>query len=231
MALRWPRMPEIRLSATDFDQQLEHDGRDTLVRRAIACSCYDDETRQPNPNCTKCSGWGMVYDSADELTVKVLWQAHNADLAYRMPGTLITGTTRVTWPSQYALGHGVIFVSPLEESVVDNELLKRGELDPQGESLERLRHRLITGIEQIRYGDTLYVEGVDYQRVGQRIGWITAGPPAGRLYAVRYRHRTEFVIDGDEPQMREDGDRLCYTCMVRRFPSVNRQAGDALGQT
>lgn len=229
--LRWPPFPEIKLSSADFDQQLERDGRLTLVRRAIACSCYDDETRQPNPNCTLCSGWGMVYDPADELTIRVLWQSHNTENDYRTPGTIITGSTRVTWPSTHPLGQGAMFVSPLEESVVDNELLKRGELDPQGESLERLRHRLVTAVEQVRYDGNIYGEGVNFERVGQRINWIAGGPPAGRLYAVRYRHRTHFVIDGDEPQMREDGDRLCFTCIVRRFGSVSRQAGEGLGQT
>lgn len=229
--LKWPDFPALSLDPVDFDSQLEKDGVDTLIRRGIACSCYDDETRQPAPTCPACDGWGMLYDPDDEVTTKVLWTSHRSEVSYQTGGTIKHGSTRVTWASTIPLGHGAMFVSPLEETVTDNELLKRGETDPEGNTLERLRYRNVVAVEVVRTAAQKYVEGVDFNMVGQEIQWITPGPAAGTLYAVRYRHKTHFVIDQDDPQMREDvGKRLAYTCNVRRFPSLNRQSGDALGQ-
>ncbi len=232
--LPWPKMPKPpRLRQADIDHQLRIEGQPTLVRRGVICSCYDVETHNPDETCEDCDGWGFIYDADDELVdLPVQWTGHNAqaEMAQRL-GLGEPGAFTVTWPSTQPLGLGDMFVHPLEEAVCPNELLRRGELAPGGaESLERLRYRMITRVEVVRTREKRYVRGVDWQLNGQTIEWLPDGdsPALGEHYGVRYGYRAHFIIRDELPKLREDGERLAYTCQVKRFMAIARQA-NALG--
>lgn len=234
--LAWPRMwGPPRLKSADFDSQLAADGIETLVRRGVICSCVDRETRSPNENCPVCDAWGFIYDPADDLRIPVLWIGNDPHVKlHERLGTYEPGTYTVTWPSAYPLGYGALFVNPMETNVVPNEFLRRGELDPEGGSLERLRYHRITRVEVVRTMSTVYREGVDWRLNGQFIEWLDGGarPANGEMYGVRYGHMAHFIIDEDVPKLREDGasNRLAYTCRVKKFAAVFKQGGAWLGQ-
>lgn len=233
--LAWPTMfGPPKLKSRDFNRQLARgDGIDTVIRRGVICSCADPETRSPDENCPVCDAFGFIYDADDDITLPVLWVGDQpqSKLHERL-GVYEPGTYTVTWSSEYPLGLGAVFVHPIETNVVPNELLRRGELDPEGGSLDRLRYRLVTDVEVVRTREQVYVRGVDWQLSGQFIQWLPGGdaPAAGAFYGVRYRHRAHFLVDEDQPKLREDGGRLLYTCRVKKFAAVTRQSGEWLGQ-
>lgn len=223
-----------RLDADDINDQLERDGIVTRIRRGVICSCVDSETRSPDENCPVCDAWGLIYADADDLAIRVLWigNAPETKLHERL-GTYEPGAYTVTWSSLYPLGHGALFIHPMETNVIPNELLRRGETDPEGGNLERLRYRFPIRVEMVRTMQQIYVEGVDWRLNGQYVEWIDGGdaPDAGALYGVRYGHRSTYIIEEDLPHLREDGveNRVAYTCRVKKFASVYRQGGDWLG--
>lgn len=234
--LPWPRMwGPPRLRGDDFDDQLTRDGLMTLVRRGVICSCVDRETRTPDENCPVCDAWGFIYSPADDLRIPVLWTGNQPSVKlHERLGTYEPGGYNVTWPSAHPLGYGAIFVNPLETSVVPNEYLRRGDRDPEGGSLERLRYHQITRVEVVRTKDVVYAEGVDWRMDGQFVEWLAGGakPPNGDMYGVRYGHKAHFMIDQDVPKLREDGvqNRLAYTCHVKKFAAIFKQGGAWLGQ-
>jgi hypothetical protein len=129
---------------------------------------------------------------------------------------------------------GDLLVHPQEETTT-HDVLVRGQIDPDGDTLERLRHRYIIGIDYITDGTTAYTEDEDWELVdGRTIEWIVGGaaPGAGRVYTVRYRFRSEYRIWEQLPKVRDDGldNRLTYVAQVYRFDPVSRQAGVNLGE-
>tara|TARA_R100000152_G_C6782253_1_gene219334 strand:- start:12407 stop:13105 length:699 start_codon:yes stop_codon:yes gene_type:complete len=224
-----------KLATADFDHQLEsRDGVETVVLRGLICPCVNLETRSPNENCTSCRGWGYSYPAALAINnLKVQWLGHHMSVDYEKQGVFTPGTIHVTWPSTTKLGHGDIFVHPHEEAVETSAILVKGQTDPDGDSLERLRFSRVTGVDHVKDLARTYVEGVDFQlgADGNSISWIDGGqsPSAGSVYSVRYRYRAQYIIDGDAPQERHDNGPLCWHATVSRFNGINRQGGDVLG--
>lgn len=236
MAWDWPEFPaDLRLQQTDLDDIQTKYGTATLVRRAVVCGCMDPETRLPNPNHAPCAGWGTLYPAGLELeSTPVEWisnsvQARQGDAGFTQPGDFT-----VNWPSTISLGLGDLFVHPQEETST-HAILVKGQLDPDGDTLERLPHRLITAVDYITDGDNVYVEEDDWELVdGRLIEWVGGGaaPAAGKVYTVRYRFRSEYRIWDQMPKVRDDGpaNRLTYVAQVFRFDPVSKQAGKNLGE-
>ncbi len=156
-------------------------------------------------------------------------QARQGDAGFTQPGDFT-----VNWPSTISLGLGDLFVHPQEETST-HAILVKGQLDPDGDTLERLPHRLITAVDYITDGDNVYVEEDDWELVdGRLIEWVGGGaaPAAGKVYTVRYRFRSEYRIWDQMPKVRDDGpaNRLTYVAQVFRFDPVSKQAGKNLGE-
>lgn len=218
-----------KLSQADFDDQITRlDGVDTTIRRGAVCICLDVGSRQPDPHCALCDGWGHYYPPARQLTVKVVWQRHAAEAEFARAGILTPAQIQVTWPSTIPLGFGDIFVHPFFESVETALLLQRGLVDPRGNSLERTRFAMVTSVEEVRSGATTYAEGVDWELGddGRTIVWLTEGPTS--KYSVRYRYRAQYILNSDQQRERHDDGALPWVATVTRIDSLTNQP-DAAG--
>ncbi len=236
MAWEWPEFPaELRLQQTDLDDIHTKYGTATLVRRAVVCGCMNPETRLPNPNHAPCAGWGLLYPAALELEdTPVEWISNSVQARQNDAGFTQLGDFTVNWPSTISLGLGDLFVHPHEETST-HAILVKGQLDPDGDTLERLPHRYITAVDYITDGDNVYAAVADFNlhADGRRIVWVGGrGPAAGRVYTVRYRFRSEYRIWDQMPKVRDDGpsNRLTYAAQVFRFDPVSKQAGKNLGE-
>lgn len=234
--MEWaPFLGDVRLRTADWDGYLARFGLATKVRRAVACPCADPESRRGDPNCTRCAGWGWQYPP--ELAVEnlsVQWVGQQSSEENRREGRVQPGDYTVTWPSTQPLGEGDIFVHPNEEGVTD-EFLVRGHVDPAVGTLERLRFRGVTAVEDLRDADRRYAADQDWQfgADGRSVEWMAGGlaPGDGVLYTVRYRYRAEYVIAGGLPKVRHDGgERLPFTARVVRFDPLHLQQGRGLGE-
>ena len=219
-----------KLNDADFEDQIERlDGIATRVRRGSVCICLDKETNQANGFCVLCSGWGHYYPPDRDIPdLKVIWQGHSAQAQMEQAGILTPGQIQVTWPHHTPLGYGDIFVHPKAEGVESSTLLVRGEVDPDGNSLERTRFDLVTGVEQVRAGPTVYLEGVDWQLAadGRTLEWLGAAEPAaGDRYSIRYRYRVQYIMDGAQQRERHDDGSLPWMATVTRLDSLTNQPG------
>jgi hypothetical protein len=234
--LPWPNFPNgLRLETEDLDAVLSRYGVSTLIRRATSCPCLSPETRRPDPTCSKCRGWGWQYPQSLELTLPVQWAGNDQRREQKEGGTVEPGDFVVTWPSTQPLGQGDLFVNPMEEAVTD-ETLMRGHIDPTSSSMERLRFRLPTNIEDLRDELRTYSQGVDFELGpdGRTVIWLDDGrsPLNGSMYAVRYRYRAEYAVAPKLPMVRHDGNqRLPFKASVVRYDPLSIQAGMNLGES
>lgn len=235
--MEWAHFPEgLTLSAADLDRQLTRYGVATTVRRAIVCTCVHPDTRRPRPGHAACGGWGWQYPETLLVeNLRVQWVGSSLSRKAQEAGVTEPGDYTCTWPSSQPLGAGDIFVHPVEEAVTD-EVLIRGHLDPLGGSMERLRFKYPTTVEDARDEQRSYTMDVDFELAadGRTLTWLPGGiaPPAGGLYVVRYRHRAEYVIANQLPKVRHDGanNRLPFTCRVFRYDPLATQDGQNLGE-
>lgn len=234
--LPWARFPSgLRLRSGDLDGIIDRYGLDTTVRRAVQCPCLDAETRRADPTCANCAGWGLRYPPGLGLTLKVQWTGNRQRHVGKEAGSVEPGDYTVSWPSSQPLGYGDMLVHPVEEAVAD-DALQRGSTAPNGDSLELLRFRFATAIEDVRDEVRTYTQGVDWALVGpesRQFSWLGGGvsPAAGTMYVVRYRYRAEYVIAPNMPQVRHDAERLPFKAAVLRFDPVSMQAGRSLGES
>lgn len=224
-----------KLKTADIDGQLtDHDGIDTEVLRGSICPCADYETGSADETCSSCFGWGYTYPADRKIAaLKVQWLGQSSRKEYDRAGVYTPGSVQVTWPSTTVLGHGDIFIHPYEEAVETSERLIRGQVDPDGDTMERLRFSRVTGVEDVRDSVRAYTAGVDFNLAadGHTFVWIDGGqkPAIGARYSVRYRYRSMYIIGSATPQQRHDDGALAWHTTVERFAGVNRQGGKVLG--
>lgn len=236
--IEWAPFPaDVRLSGDDLDDYMGKYGVPTTVRRSIPCGCLNRETRRPTPGHELCGGWGWRYPADLEIeALRVQWVGQSLSRKAQEAGVIEPGDFTVTWPSSQALGIGDLFVHPNEEAVTDDVLI-RGAIDPEGNSLERLRFHYPTALEDVRDNVRTYVAGVDFDLAadGRTFVWRVAGnrPDAGAVFTCRYRYRAEYIIARQIPKARHDGssaNRLTFTCRVDRYDPVAQQQGANLGE-
>jgi len=234
MVLPWPPFPHgLTLDGADFDDQLaRNDGEETLVRRAVTCTCITHGGRQV-PTCPLCNGFGWRYPEDLALPdLMVQWVAPNPKHQIIPGGSHDGADYTVTWPSTQPLAVGDVFVHPHEEGVTD-EALRRGVQDPTGASLERLRYHFPTELEDVRDSARRYSRGVEFDlgADGRTLEWADGQPaPAeGAAYTVRYRYRSEYVIFKEPAKARHDvASVLPFTARVTRLVPMGRQQGTQL---
>lgn len=95
-----------------------------------------------------------------------------------------------------------------------------------GEDAATIKDFSVTSIEEITFGSTTYIEGVDYQLgggdSGGRIEWLTANmPDSGSTFTVKFRYTKTLVKGVDYQLIRTDGyDKIKFISTNPKFIPV-----------
>lgn len=188
--------------------------------RAYACACSHPSLRQPRFSCEVCEGIGYAYDNIPEI-IRVHMVNRKPKREFHITGQFDIGTAFATFPDGFIPSEwDKIFVKN-ELIVINNTILKRGEEEPEGHSLERVRFRRIHSIERVSDLNRTYFEGTDFEVInGRTISWKSGGnsPAYGSFYTMRYRVNPEYLIMGYEPISRLPFDvQFPYRAELRRL--------------
>jgi hypothetical protein len=102
-------VPQFAPSSVDLDQSIMDDlfsweGAVALGWEVSSrCSCYSEDSKQPEWGCSKCKGSGIVYAAA--VTVHGLFRSQDRWLSFRREGELDHGEAQLTTPLDVRPGY------------------------------------------------------------------------------------------------------------------------------
>ncbi len=212
-------LDEFHLGSPNFDALLDQNGSPVLLRFATRCPCRDLDTGRPDPACTNCYPYGVLWD--EPIETKCFGPNRKPMRRPDAAGEYSVGDAFFTFKTNVMPTPGSRFLLPLSEITVDDVLVKGRE-------------------DVIRYADVVSVEkalcsrrvppsghpytvdvvplviGTDIVINGREVTWLNPGLPDGTVYTVRLRARVEYLVF--EPQDRnEDGKPLPYRYLCRRL--------------
>lgn len=193
--------------AAEFDELIAQNGTPAIWRRARTCPCLHPVSRQADINCAYCRDYpGLLWGPGIDITI--LLPGRQRSDRDGQAGSWMEGFSTVTFPSTANPGHLDRIELTAAEMVVNGEQLIRGDVDPQGRSLERLRLAPI----EVEFCDAIvagllqpFTPGVDFSVGDDRVvSWAAPSPlPDGTLYTLRYRARATYVLWS--PMSRDEG--------------------------
>lgn len=203
--------------ALKFDALIEQKGYRLAWSRACECPCasVNDQTRQPDPNCTLCNGTGWLYFAPTEpvMTSRVgplnpvqqaIVTANKAGVirgimtgirSNREPfgeiGNWQWGDVTVTVRPENRLGHYDKLVH------LDSEIVYVEAIDSTGPTNPVTTRYFVNQVNLIRSLTTEYVADTDFTLAAGVISWLPGhGPAAGTRITLHYlTHPTWLVID------------------------------------
>lgn len=188
-----------------FVVAIETKGYRIAWSRAARCPCQpiNDQTEQPDPNCTLCSGTGWflfrpnagvidqrVVGPLDEIqqaligneavVVKAIMSGlANTYKAYDPIGARLDGMAAVTMRHENKLGYFDRLIN-LDATIVYNQIL-----EASGAALPT--RYIVRQVNLLRSQDTVYVEGTHFTVANGVINWVTGQTPsAGTRVIVHY---------------------------------------------
>lgn len=220
-----------------FDEELIAHGAPALWQQARVCPCIQEQTGQADPICPFCRDYpGIIWDAGTFL--RMLAPGRRRSQEYDTAGGWVEGVVTLTFPSTVTPAHLDRVGFAVGEMVVNNERHRRGQSDPLGGSLERLRIRPCLSVDfadAIIGADpttdpptagtlTRYVADVDFtiEDTGN-IVWADSGPPSGIQYTLRYTTRPTFVCWS--PESRDEfGAKMPYRVPAKRLDFLEWQS-------
>jgi|TARA_X000001388_G_scaffold20926_1_gene13849 hypothetical protein len=182
--------------------------------RAMFCPCpsVNDQTQQPDPNCTKCKGVGWLWfgpagyvvpPEAGTLTPVqkavvdrnggAVICAFMAEATYRQAGydtlgTWAFGQMHVTVRPENKLGYYDRLIN-LDSEIVFSQRVLSG-----GEGKLSLRYPAIN-VANVQSSTATYLEGRDFEVVGGDIIWLSGRAPAsGTQLAAHYTCHPAWIV-------------------------------------
>lgn len=200
---------------------LEANGSRLAWSRASICPCagFNDQTRQPDPTCSRCDGGAVFYfgpkDYAPSKEVGELTDLQKAILAedgaavitgviqrvthaqdfYDILGNWVRGTMLVTVRPENKIGYYDRLVN-LDSEVATSQIVLAG--DPTADLELRYPATVVnTIVSDDASGGVRYEQGTEFVTVAGKIRWYAAlAPAAGTRLSVHYlMHPTWLVVD------------------------------------
>ena len=182
--------------------------------RAMFCPCpsINDQTQQPDPNCTKCKGIGWLWfgpagyippvaaGTLDATQTAVVDRnggavicAFLAEATYRQSGydtlgTWAFGQMHVTVRPENKLGYYDRLIN------LDSEIVYSQRVLSTGQSALQLRYPAIA-VTSIQSSTADYLEGIDFNVVGGDIIWLSGrAPAADTQLAAHYTCHPAWIV-------------------------------------
>jgi hypothetical protein len=212
MAVTDPIAGGLHFDPAAFAGLLDAHGTEVQTRHAVRCACWDRRTGKPDPACTLCQPFGLLWDPA--VTRKAHGPTRKPTRRFGREGELDVGDCFFSFAADVILSFGSRILCPASFIAVD-DILTRGQDD-------RLRHGTIGPLLSAHYVVRTPPAGPDYTTtkvplavdavapdivVGpdRLVTFTGVPPPAGTRYVVSYRTPVEYVVW--EPQERREGEQ------------------------
>jgi hypothetical protein len=195
-----------KLPKEDFDKEIESHGLKISLRRGTRCPCVAEESRQPDPTCNVCDGWGTIWDTGVQATA--FGPNRRINRMYEEPGSIDTADAYFTFPSGTFIGHlDRIVVS--DEIIIYSEFFTKGAVNQlTGASREKSRFQNILLVERAiwsartpssgfpyTYQLNDLIENVDFTiENGNEILWHSNAVPNGARYVIRFQTNSEYLV-------------------------------------
>ncbi len=219
-----------------FDLAIETKGYLLNWERAAICPCKSPsgETEQPDPNCDLCDGQGWYYFGAptaqdlseytfDDIQQKIITDTNgmvirgiitsieNSPNPVDELGRWVEGSMNCTVRHQ----NKIAYYDRLTALDTEINFAEKREADGTTKTVGRY---LMTGVNELRSKDTIYVPDTDYELNSEgSIDWLTTPPVSGTLLALHYYcHPTYIVIN--HPHVART------TSLIFKLPVASRKA-------
>lgn len=206
------------LDPAAFDALLVRSGSPADLRIATRCACYDPRSGSPDPACTLCFPFGVVWGPVTSL--KVFGPNRKPTRRQDAAGTYDASDAFFTFPTGVIPTRGSRLTLPLSVITVD-DLLVKGDRDT-------IRYPNVVAIEAAFYttrnpptGSPYTVVqhplvlGTDIAISGRTVTWINGAVPNGTPYRVRFTALAEYLVWEDQDR-NEGGRALPYRCLCKR---------------
>ena len=172
---------------------------------------------------TLTSNWDTIPDATSHYEIRRTLKAtvtHRDTMRNRKEaGNWESGVAFASLPPDVPVSDMDKVVMVDDRVVINDEVLTKGKLYPDGATRERLRFNRIFGVDYLRTKTTAYVQGVDFSIASNgQVQWIGNQPMPGENYTVRYSAVPEYVIFKDIPRFRRDaGVGLPFYVQLKRL--------------
>jgi len=200
--------------ADDFVLMVETKGYRLAWTRTAVCPCtpVNDQTRQPDPNCSLCDGTGWIFFRPEEGTIDEKKVGNLTDLQKRILGNdatvirgIMTGITgdKQPWDPVGPRLEGMASCTVRAENKLGyyDRLTNLDAVIVYCQLIETASPLVLkypaASINLLRSKDTIYVEGTDFTMDTGDVVWVTGHVPAsGTLLVAHYlTHPTWRVIN------------------------------------
>ena len=234
-------MAEIKLNQQNFEELITRRGIPVKWERSMRCSCWSEDSGQPQYSCKACQGWGYVYEppiEEDAVLVMALQMNRNdtPQGEFRLGDAVMTVPMRKRTTNEQGLIEYVDIpiynigewdrVSLMNTTFRSHEHLVRGQ-GVYGRMPDTLRNPDVTSVLKVAKMDattgsvTEYIEDEDYQVFGNYIQWASGqGPSIGDRYSVLYYHRPVYIVYQQLPQHRDPDQQHFPKRVVLRYRDV-----------
>lgn len=216
--------PRADFIPSEYDILLQTKGYRLWWSRAGICPCLNnDQTEQPDPNCTLCKGASYYYflpdqailqgstvdlygndvsvnDDNNAVMIKGIMSGVTQDLQiYERFGEWVFGTLRITVNAENKLGYHDRLTSV--DSVMSwSQVIEYeggSEIEVVGANSKAGTRYPVVSVNQFRSLTTLYREGVDFLiSADNTIQWIGTPPASGTRLSLHYHiHPVWIVMD------------------------------------
>lgn len=196
----------------DFSVALETKGYRLVWKRAIYCPCtpVNDQTEQPDPNCTLCegSGWLLFMPSAAVTDKKVIGSLDALQTSLSLEGAVIKGimtgvaahdtpydqamrriegTTNITVRAENKLGYHDQLVN-LDASIVYSQMVTMEDnlTLTTGRGSGKVTYPIVE-MNLLRSAAQVYTQGTDFNITSGQVEWVTGQQPnSGTILGLHY---------------------------------------------
>lgn len=182
-----------------FDDLLTRLGVDVTYRPATRCACYEAKTGAPDPACTLCFPYGVVWGAPQSL--RVFGPNRKPTRRPDMQGVYEASDVFFSFPTGFTPTYGARLTLPTKLTVDDT--LTRGKEDrvryPTAETLLAawyVQRNPPTGSPYVNERVELVVDtDVTFDAATGRVTIVNPTvPPAGTRFMVQVRARTEYFV-------------------------------------
>ena len=230
---------QARLRSESFEDVVYRRGHPVVWQQAMKCTCWSEDSGQPDYNCDVCDYNGYIYlppiKSRYVLVLSLIWQRDFTPVGEHRLGDAVATVPyykkfrdednrfQKEFNELYHIGEWDLIV--LQDSEFrSQELLRRGEaIYKRSPDTLRNKHAVkVKNVFTVESGEIInFEEGIDFKLEGNEINWFSGcGPAEGQRYSVVYFHNPVYVVHTSLPQSRDYDDQHMPKKAVLRYMDV-----------
>ena len=164
--------------------------------KAFRCSCANPATNEFLRNCPLCEKGRRYVEQTLNSAVRALVHSTTEAMDDEEFGLLPVGETQISVMPDES------FLQRMDKVILpDRWLPERVVLNRGTGASDELPKSPVVSIVDVTQDATVYVAGVNYQRTGNTIQWLSGAPASGSNYAVEFTYSPTYVFLGSSQQV------------------------------